>query len=156
MSELPRDFLDRARVWSATGMFIAAALLIAGSFLDWVTIELLPDRIPPEQAHRAPPFNGFDVGDGYGICVAAVIIAVCAMLLVIRARSGYALTAVVASIVAGGIAVSDYRAVDQVFEDLEGIGRGVDPGAGLTLVAVGAFLGLVASAAAVAATPRSG
>ena len=155
MSEHSRNFLERARVWSATGMFIAAALLVAGSQLDWVSIAQLPERIPANQAHRAPPFNGFDVGDGYTICIAAAVIAGCAMLLVLRAKGAFAWIALVASIVAGGIAISDYRGVDQVFEDLEGIGLGVDPGAGLTLVAVGAFLGLIASVAGIAATPRT-
>ena len=156
VSELTRDFLDRARVWSATGMFIAAALLVAGSFLDWVSIAQLPERIPADQAHRAPPFNGFDVGDGYAICIAALVVAGCAVLLVIKTKGGYAWSALVASIVAGGVAISDYRGVDRMFVDLEGIGRGVDPGMGLTLVAAGAFLGLIAAVAGIAATPRIG
>ena len=155
MSKSPRDFLERARVWSATGMFIAAALLVAGSFLDWISIAQLPEHIPSNQAHRAPPFNGFDVGDGFTICVAAIVVAVCAMLLVLKAKGGYAWTGLVASIVAGGIAISDYRGIDALFVELEGIGRGVDPGVGLTLVAGGAFLGLIAAVAGVAATPSA-
>ena len=155
MSEPPRDFLERARLWSATGMFVAAGVLVAGSFMDWVTIAQLPERIPAEQAPRAQPVNGFDVGDGYAIAVAAVVIAACAMLLVLRARGGYAWTALAASIFAGGVAISDYRGVDALFEEVEGIGRGIDPGVGLTLVAAGAFLGLVSAVAGVAATPRS-
>jgi hypothetical protein len=135
-------------------MFIAAAVLVAGSFLDWISIELLPERIPEDQAHRVPPFNGFDVGDGYGICIAALVIAGCAMFLILTAKGGYAWTGLGASIVAGAIAISDYRGVDALFVELEGIGRGVDPGIGLTLTAVGAFLGLISAVGGIAATPR--
>jgi hypothetical protein len=136
-------------------MFIASAVLVAGSFLDWISIQLLPEQIPEDQAHRVPPFNGFDVGDGYGICIAAMVIAGCAVLLVLTAKGAYAWTGLVASIVAGAIAISDYRGVDAMFVDLEGIGRGVDPGVGLTLVTVGAFLGLISAVAGIAATPRA-
>lgn len=153
MSDAPRDdFFERARAWAATGMFVAAGLLFVGSFLDWVMVQQLPETIPPDQMHRARPFNGFDVGDGYWIAAAALVLAASAVMVVLRARFSW--LAFAASVVAGAIAIADYRGVEAVFDEFGGIGTGIEPGLGLTLVAVGALLGLVSSVAGVAASPR--
>jgi hypothetical protein len=150
----PRDFFERALMWAATGLFIAGALLATGSFLDWVSIEQLPDVIPANQAARADPFNGLEVGDGYWTLIAGGVLAVCAVLLVLRGSGTSARVAFVASIVGGAVAISDYRAIDRLFEEVEGIGVGITPGLGLTLASAGALLGLISSVAAIAATPR--
>jgi hypothetical protein len=149
-----RDYFERAQMWAGTGLFLAAALIILGSFLDWVTVDALPDRIPANQAARAEPFNGFDIGDGWWTLGAGVVLLACAVLIVLRPASRYAWWAFVAAIVSGGIAISDYRGIAEVFADWGGIGRGPSAGIGLTLVAAGAFLGLISSVAAIAATPK--
>ena len=146
-----RDYFDSARMWAATGLFIGAVLTITGSFLDWVTVRILPEVIPPDQAPRAGPFSGFEVDDGWVTLVAGTAMAIAAVLLVVRAR--FAWLGFVAAIVAGGIAISDYRGINELFIEFQGIGRDPDPGIGLMLVAIGSLLGLVSSVAAIAATP---
>lgn len=155
MPETSRDYLERARAWSATGLFISGLLTIVGSFLDWVTIGELPDVIPPNQAARAEPFNGLDVADGWATLVAGIVMLFAATMLVLKARSSFAWLGFVAAVVAGGIAISDYRGVEQLFIDLEGIGRDPDPGIGLILLAIGGLLGLVSAVAGIAATPKT-
>lgn len=152
MSDAPRDYFDRARLVAATGLFVAAVCLIVGCFLDWVTVDQLPDVIPADQAAKAEPFNGFDVRDGYIVAGAAIVLLVSAVRLVIQSRG--AGLAFLAAVVAGGIAISDYRSIDELFVEFDAIGRGPHPGIGLILVAFGALLGLVAAVAAIAATPR--
>lgn len=156
MSDTSRDYFERARAWAATGLFIAGVLFVVGSFLDWVTISQLPEVIPPEQAERAEPFNGFDVTDGWATLVAGLVMLFAAAMLVVKARSSFAWLGFAAAVVAGGIAISDYRGIDQLFVDLEGIGRDPDPGIGLILIATGSLLGLVSAVVAIAATPSSG
>lgn len=151
-----RDYFERARSWAATGLFVAAGLAIIGSFLPWVQVDALPDVIPANQAERAEPFNGFDIGDGYWTLAAGVVLLISAILLVLRPAGRYAWWGFIAAVVCGGIAISDYRGVAQVFADWGGIGAGPSPGIGLTLVAVGALVGLISSVAAIAATPRDG
>lgn len=154
MSDVPRDYFLKARTWAAAGLLLAAALLIVGSLSDWVSVERRPDTVPPDQAARAEPFNGFDIGDGYATGGAGIVIAFCAAMLMAKAKSSFAWLAFVSAMIGGGIAISDYRGIDQVFEDFQGIGRGVSPGFGLTLVAAGALLGMVSAVAGVAASPR--
>jgi hypothetical protein len=156
VSDAPRDYFDNARVWAALGLVLAATLLIVGSFLDWVTIERLPEVVPADQAERAEPFSGLDIGDGFVTGGAGIVIAISAALLILKAKSSYAWLAFAAAIVGGGIAISDYRGIDQIFEDVQGIGRGITPGAGLTMVAAGALVGLVSAVAGIAATPKKG
>lgn len=154
VSEAPRDYFETARAWASTGLVIGAALLVLGSFLDWVSVERLPETIPTDQARFAEPFNGFDVGDGYVTGGAGIVIAFCAAMLMAKAKSSFAWLAFVAAMIGGAIAISDYRGIDQVFEDSQGIGRGISPGVGLTLVAAGALLGMVSAVAGVAASPK--
>ena len=155
MSDSPRDYFERARAWSSTGLVLAGALLVAGSLLDWVSVDELPETIPAGQARFAEPFNGFDVGDGYMTAGIGIVLAGCAVMIMLKAKSSYAWLAFFASMVAGAIAISDYRDIDGLFEQFGGIGRGVSPGIGITLVAVGAVLGFVSSVAAIAASPRT-
>lgn len=152
MSDAPRDYFDRARLVAATGLFIAAICLIVGCFLDWVTVDQLPAVIPADQAAKAEPLNGFDVRDGYVIAAAALVLLISAVRLVLQSRG--AGIAFLAAVVAGGVAISDYRSVDELFVQYDAIGRGPRPGVGLVLVAIGALLAVVAAVAAIAATPR--
>lgn len=154
MSEAPRDYFEKARAWASTGLVIAAALLVLGSVLDWVTVEQLPNEIPTNQAEKAEPFNGLDVGDGFVTTGVGIVLAFCAVMLILKARSSFGWLAFFAAMVGGGIAISDYRGIEGMFEDFGGIGRGIAPGIGLTLVAIGALLGMISAVAGVAASPR--
>lgn len=153
MSDRSRDYFDRARAWAATGLFVGAMVTIAGSFLDWVNVRILPRVIPADQAPRAGPFSGFEVNDGWVTLVAGIVMAIAAVFLVVRGRFAWLGFAV--AVVSGGIAISDYRGIDQLFVEFQGIGRDPDPGVGLALVAIGSLLGLVSSVAGIAASPRS-
>ena len=148
----PYDYFDRARSVAATILFLCAAVSILGAFLDWVTIEP-PEVIPADQAPRLAAFNGIDVGDGWIVVGAAIVMVAAAVMLVLRAGSGFAWLAFFASMVIGGIAIADFRGLETVFYDeMNRIGD-PSPGIGLILVAVGGLAGLVAAVAAVAATP---
>jgi hypothetical protein len=82
------------------------------------------------------------------------------MILAIAPRSGYAWSAFWVAVAMGGIAFADYRAIADAGERIVGIvgrqsvGAEARPGVGLTLVSVGAVLGLISSVAGIAATPR--
>ncbi|MDQ3620109.1 MAG: hypothetical protein M3391_08280, partial [Actinomycetota bacterium] len=56
------------------------------------------------------------------------------------------------SVVIGAIAFADYRGVTELAREMDVSGE-VDPGLGLALVAGAGIIGLVASAAGIAATP---
>jgi hypothetical protein len=135
------------------GLLLAAILLVVGSLLDWVTIDRLPETIPADQARFAEPFNGLDVRDGYFTMGAGVLLALFAVGILVKGR--YAWLAFLASVVAGAVAIADYRDIDGLFREQQGIGGGIDPGIGLTLVCAGALIGVIASATAIAATPRN-
>lgn len=147
-----RDYFEKARAWAATGIFIAALLLIVGSFLDWIVVDRLPPVIPDEQADRAPPFTGFEVQDGWFVFIAGLVLVGCAVWLILRGRG--ARLAFLIAIIAGAITISDYRSIPGLFVELEGIGAGARPGIGITLATSGAILGLIASVAAIAASPK--
>jgi hypothetical protein len=154
VSERPRDYFERGRTWAAFGLLLAAVLLILGSLLDWVSVERLPETIPADQARFAEPFNGFDVRDGYFTAGAGIVLALLAVGIAVKGR--YAWLGFIVSMIAGAVAIADYRDIDGMFNDFGGIGAGIDPGIGLTLVTAGALIGILSSATAIAATPRSG
>ena len=148
-----RDYFDKARAVAAAFLIAAGAAAIIGSFLDWVTIEP-PDVVPEEQAHRLDAFTGVEANDGWVIVGAASILILFTLMLVVRRRAVWAWGAFILSMLIGGIAVADYRGIDAIFyEEMRRIGDPT-PALGLTLVAAAGFIGLIASAAAVAATPR--
>ena len=149
----PRDYFDTARSAAAAFMFAAAAAAIIGSLLNWVSIEP-PPIIPVDQEHQLEPFNGLDINDGWVTAIAGILLVAFTALLVVRRRAFWAGLAFLASMVIGGIAVADYRGIEQIsYEEMDRIGA-IGPGVGLTLVAAAGFIGLIASATAVAATPR--
>lgn len=149
-----RDYFDKARLVSASVLFAAGVAAIAGALLDWVVVEATPPEVPANQLDRLPPFSGLELGDGYVVLIAGVVVVLSAFMLVIRSSSGFAWLAFLGSIVIGGIAFADYRGVEQLHLDLEGIGTSPSPGIGLVLVAVAGFVGLVGAVAAIAATPK--
>jgi hypothetical protein len=153
MADSPaREFFDRAREWVSGGLFLAGALAIVGSLLDWVTFTVTDQAVPG--VRPSDPLSGLDVGDGGVVIAAAVIVILSAFLLVLRQRAGHAGIAMLASIVIGAIGVSDYRDIGEVSAEVELIGV-PHVGIGLTLVVAASILGLLASIAGVAATPRS-
>lgn len=148
------DYFERARAISASVLFAAAAAAIIGSVLDWVVVEATPPDVPSDQLDRLPPFTGLELGDGWVVIAAALVVIVSAFFIVLRGR--FAWLAFAGSVVIGGIAISDYRGVEDIHLDLEGIGRGPRPGLGLTLVAAAGVIALIASAASIAASPSGG
>ncbi|HET7483059.1 MAG TPA: hypothetical protein VFK89_09380 [Actinomycetota bacterium] len=149
-----RDAFDTARSASAAAMVAAGAAAIIGTMLDWVTVTP-PQIVPLSQADRTEPFTGWETGHGIYIVGAAAIVIVCAVLLVVRRRSFYAWGAFLASIVVGGIGISNYRGLDSLFyEQMDRIGR-ASPALGITLVAAGGIVGVIAAAAGVAASPST-
>ena len=148
-----RDYFDKARSVAAAFLIAAGAAAIIGSFLDWVTIEP-PGVVPENQAHRLDAFTGVEAGDGWVVVAAGTIVIVFTVMLIVRRRAVWAWGAFLLSMLIGGIAVADYRGIDRIFYDeMQRIGDPT-PALGLTLVAAAGFIGLIASAAAVAATPR--
>jgi hypothetical protein len=147
------DYFDKARSIAASVLFASGAAAIIGAVLDWVTVEERPPNVPADQLDRLPPLSGIEVEDGWYVIGAAAVIWVSAFFIVLRRRAIYSWLAFVASIVIGAIAVADYRDVDGLLSDVEGIGRGPEPGVGLLLVAAAAFVGMVAAVAGVAASP---
>ena len=147
----PGDYFERARAISASVLFAAAAAAIIGSVLDWVVVDATPPDVPSDQADRLPPFTGLEIGDGWFVIGAAVVVLISAFFIV--SKGSYAWLAFLGSVVIGGIAIADYRRVADIHLELEAIGRGPRPGLGLTLVAAAGVIALIASVACIAATP---
>ena len=137
-------------------MFAGGAAAIIGSLLDWVTITP-PPRLPAREVENAQPFTGIETGDGWWVIAGGVLLIAGAFLVVLRRRSGWAWLAFLASVVIGSIAIADYRGIgdlsSSISRRMEIVGE-ARPAVGITLVAAGALVGLIASVAAVAATPR--
>ncbi len=149
-----RDYFDKARSYCAAVLVAVGAAAVLGSFLDWVTIQP-PAVVPADQVDKLEPFNGIEAKDGLIIIGAAVFLIFCTVMLVVRRRVLWAWGAFLASMLIGGIAVADYRGIEQIFYDeMDRIGDPA-PALGLSLVAAAGFIGLIAAAAGVAATPRT-
>ena len=146
-------YFDRVRAISAAFLLAAGAAAIVGSLLDWVTVEP-PIIIPAEQADRVAPFTGIEANDGWFVIALAILLILFAVMLVWRKRGIWAGAAFVVSMFIGGIGIADYRGIDQIFYDEMRRAGDPTPALGLTLVAVAGFVGLAASASAIAATPR--
>ncbi|HYI44098.1 MAG TPA: hypothetical protein VE174_01375 [Actinomycetota bacterium] len=148
-----RDYFDKARTVAAALLFGAGIAAVGGAFLEWVTIQP-PERVPADQANRLDAFTGMDTSDGWVVVALAGAILLSALFLVIRKRSLYAWIAFWCSMVMGGISIADYRGIDELFyEEMNRIGD-PSPAFGLTLVAVAALVGIVASVTGVAASPK--
>jgi O-antigen ligase len=98
-----------------------------------------------------------EAGDGWWVLGAGIAMALLATLLVLRGKSFYAWLAFLVAILIGGIAFSDFNAVgdssSELWRRMDRVGD-VDAGFGLTLVAAAGVIGVIASVAGVAATPR--
>ncbi|HYI44461.1 MAG TPA: hypothetical protein VE174_03230, partial [Actinomycetota bacterium] len=139
-----RDYFDKARSGAAALLVLVGIAAVGGTFLEWVTIRP-PERVPADQADRLDAFTGMETSDGWVVVALAGGILVAALLLVIRKRSVYAWVAFWCSMLMGGISIADYRGIDELFyEEMNRIGDPA-PAFGLTLVAVAALVGIVAS-----------
>lgn len=151
------DYFDRARRFAVVLLVLAGAALITGTFLPWTTEGTLPPQaeLPPGD-RLSDPLAGFSAGEGKVVVGAAVVILVAAGLLALARDRRYGYLALAASIVAGGVSFSFYGAVDDATSDMhrrfEIVGE-IDPGAGLTLVVIGALVGIVAAVLGVVASP---
>lgn len=156
------DTFEKARAAAAALLLSAAIAVIAGCFLDWVTITEQPDILPTESSagpggeQLTEPFNGIDTGDGKYLVTGAVILIAMALLVFVRKKSGYGWIAFLTSFVMGIIGIADYRAIAGETLELKGVDviGSTEPALGITLVAAGCLIGLVASLVGVAGSPR--
>ena len=120
---------------AAVGLSIAGVVAIASALMDWVTITP-PPVVPPGQEDTIDPFTGIEAGDGWFILAAGILLIATAPLLLVKRRSSWAWLAFAASVVIGGIAFADYRAIGDFHSDLmqrTGVVGDVDPALGITL-----------------------
>ena len=158
------DYFDRARIVAVTVLVAAAALAIAGSFLDWVTIGTRPAIDPDadfggeqlEEPKIRTPYAGVDAMDGWYVIAGAVVVAAAAGALAITKKGGYAWLAFIASIFVGSLAFAAYRSVgsldSSISRRMEIVGD-PDPGVGITLVAIGGVAALLGSVLGLISTP---
>ena len=160
-----RDYFDKVRSIAAIFLIIAGAAAIVGATLNWVTINECPRLVPGsnfgDQEVEAPPpcvaFSGTDIADGKIIIAGGTVLVAMAMMLLLRKKSSYAWLAFIASMMIGGIAISDYRGIGDLTSPISQRAKLIgdaDPAIGLLLVTAGGLIGLLASVAGVAASPR--
>ena len=149
---------------AGTIIMASGAAAILGSTLDWVTITPPPKVRPAlremdlQGVKASEPFTGIEAGDGWWVLGAGVVLILAAGMLILRRRSLYAWIALLAAMVIGGITFADFRAIGNLSS---GLSRRMDivglakPSLGITLVAASALVGIVASGAGIAATPRT-
>jgi hypothetical protein len=158
------SFFDRVRAVAGTIVMASGAAAIVGSMLAWVTITPPPKVRPAlrgaelQGVKASEPFSGIEAGDGWWVFGAGVVMILAAGMLILRRRGLYAWIALLAAMVIGGITFADYRAIGDLSS---GLSRRMDivglakPSLGITLVAASALIGIVASGAGIAATPRN-
>ena len=158
------SFFDRVRSVAGTIVMASGAAAIVGSMLAWVTITPPPKVRPAlrraelQGVKASEPFSGIEAGDGWWVFGAGVVMILAAGMLILRRRGLYAWIALLAAVVIGGITFADYRAIGDLSS---GLSRRMDivglakPSLGITLVAASALIGIVASGAGIAATPRN-
>lgn len=136
---------------------IAGVAGIAGALMEWVTVRP-PPVLPEAERLNARPFTGLDVVDGWWVVAAAIVLIVAAPLLLVRRTSGWGWLSFLASVLIGGIAFADFRAIGDFHSGLmqrtEVVGE-VDPALGIMLVAAAGITGVIASVLGIAATPRT-
>jgi hypothetical protein len=147
-----RDIFDNARLLSSVAMALAGIVAVVGSALDWVTFTV-PDTKTGRILFQHPkaPVGGFDAHDGKVVLVAAIVLGAAGLLLAIQRRGRWAVVGLLASVVIGAVAISDYRSVGDASSVVNGIAH-VAPG--LTLVAISGLVGLIGSVIGITATPR--
>ncbi|MGH2774585.1 MAG: hypothetical protein ACRDJT_04020 [Actinomycetota bacterium] len=163
---LQRDFFDRARAVAVALMIAAGAAIAIGSFLEWVSLSDVPNRVEDtdfgseedfeDEPQRTEPVSGTETPYGINTLVAGAVLIASALALLARRRGKWAWLGFLATVIAGGLAITAYRGIadtsSPLHQELELVGR-ARPGFGLTLVAGGAIAGLVASVGGVIATP---
>ncbi len=156
-SQRETDYFDKARTVAVGGMLASAAVAIIGSFLEWVSITDRPRILPTSELQRAHPVSGIEEGDGWVVIVLAVLVINGALLLWMRRRSLWGWLGFLASVVIGGIAIGDYRAIPDAgsgfMQELDVVGE-VDQGIGILFVVAGAVAGVIFSLLGVAASPN--
>jgi hypothetical protein len=164
---LQRDFFDRVRSIAVAVMIAAGAAIFIGSFLEWVSLSDVPDRVEgadfgtqedfEDEEQTTEPVAGTETTYGTYALVAGLVLGVAGLMLLVRRRSLWAWLGFLAAIVAGGLALTSFRGIadrsSPLYQELDLVGR-ARPGFGLTLVAAGAIIGLMASIAGHIATPR--
>jgi hypothetical protein len=156
------DTFEKARAAAAALLLSAAIAVTAGCFLDWVTITEQPDILPTESTagpggeQLTQPFNGIDTGDGRYLITGAVVLVAMALLVFVRKKSLYGWIAFLTSFIMGIIGIADYRAIAGETLELKGVDviGNTEPALGITLVAAGCLIGLIASLTGVAGSPR--
>lgn len=147
-------------------MIAAGTAIGIGSVLEWVSLSDVPDRAEDadfgseedfaDERQRTEPVSGTETPYGINALVAGVVLIAAALILVVRRRGKWAWLGFLAAVVAGGLAITAYRAIADISsplnQELDLVGR-ARPSFGLTLVATGAIAGLVASVGGVIATP---
>jgi LPXTG-motif cell wall-anchored protein len=147
-------------------MLAAGVAAIIGSALDWVTITARPElqpgaRFEDEAALEEPrvtrPFTGLEARDGWWSLAGGVVLAVAAVVLLVRKRAAWGWLGIVGAVIVGAVAIADYRGIGDLSSSIShrmDIVGGAEPGIGLTLAVAAAIVGLVASVAGIAASPR--
>lgn len=163
---LQRDFFDRARAVAVAVMIAAGVAIMIGSFLEWVSLSDVPDRVEDadfgagedfeDEQQRTEPVSGTETPYGINALVAGAVLIAAALVLLGRRRGKWAWLGFLAAVIAGGLTITAYRGIadtsSPLYQELDLVGR-ARPGFGLTLVATGAIAGLVAAVGGVIATP---
>ena len=166
LQPLQADLFDRVRAVAVAVMVAAGAAMAIGSFLDWVSLSGVPERVEDadfgteedfdNERQRTEPVAGTETRYGTTAIIAGVVLVAAALMLLIRRRGKWAWLGFIASMVAGGLVISAYRAIannsSPLYRTLDLVGT-ARPAFGLTLVAAGAIIGLLASIAGYIATP---
>ena len=160
------DIFERVRRIAVALMLAAGLVTALGSVIDWVVIAERPqlrsdfdfgsENPGIEKPTVSRPFSGVEATYGLYSLAGGVAIALGGALLAVQRRGRYALVGFAGAVVAGAIAIAAYRGIaDQssaLYQHMDIVGR-AEPALGLTLVAGGAIVGLIASVLGLAATP---
>jgi LPXTG-motif cell wall-anchored protein len=163
-----RSFFDLARGWASAVMLAAGAAAILGSTLDWATITVRPELQPgstfegevnrPEAPEVSRPFTGLEAGDGWWSVGGGAILVLAAALLYVRRRAIWGWAGLLGSILIGSVGIADYRGIgdlsSSISHRMDIVGQAA-PALGLMLVVAAAIVGVVASVAGIAASPRA-
>jgi LPXTG-motif cell wall-anchored protein len=104
------------------------------------------------------PFTGLEAGDGWWSVGGGAILVLAAALLYVRRRAVWGWAGLLGSILIGSVGIADYRGIgdlsSSISHRMDIVGQAA-PALGLTLVVAAAIVGVVASVAGIAASPRA-
>jgi hypothetical protein len=159
------DFFDRVRRGAVAILLASGAAIVIGGVLDWASLERCPEIVEgstfDESELEDPPpcpLRGIDATEGKVAVVSGFVMLFGAIMLTLRERSGYAWLAFVSAIVAGSVAIAAYRGIGDVNSSISrrfGLIDAYEVTLGLNLVAAAAIVGMIASIAAITATPQT-